>query len=317
MSGFRGAVLVQREGQDVLAVAGGRTGADPDGDCGMGTRFQIASVSKQFTAAAVSLLAERGVLAVSDPAGRWMPAGPQGWDQVTLHELLTHTSGLPHWRDLPGLDLGKPECRDDLLARLRSAGLLFPPGQRFSYSSPGYVLLANIVEQASGVPYAEFLAREVFGPLGMTATFAGNPAGRPDVASGHHDGGPVPSWDLDTTNKGTGDVWSTVGDLATWDQALARGQFLSEASRQAMFAGHAPVTDDFGLLLLPHDYGYGWFLGTGPADRAVIYHPGDNAGFLALNAWYPAEDIRLVMCTNDETTDAAAIIRHAAGIAFP
>ena len=273
-------------------------------------------MSKQFTAAAVLLLAERGLLVVSDQAARWVPAGPQGWDQVTVHHLLSHTSGLPHWHDLPGLDLTKPESVTGLLGRLRSAGLLAPPGQRFSYSSPGYVLLAHIVEQTAGLPYAEFLAREVFGPLGMTATFAGNPAGQADLARGHHDGTAVTSFDLDT-NKGTGDIWSTAGDLASWDQALAAGQFLSEVSRQAMFASHAPVTEDFGLLLRPHDYGYGWFLGTGPGDKAVIYHPGDNAGFLALNAWYPDLDARLIMLTNDETTDAAAIIRHAADAAFP
>jgi CubicO group peptidase (beta-lactamase class C family) len=129
--------LVQRDGRDVLATAGGKTGASTDGDCGLGTRFQVASVSKQFMAAAVLLLAERGVLAVSDPAGRWLAAGPPGWDQVTVQHLLTHTSGLPHWRDLPGLDLTVPAGTDDLLARLRSAGMLFAPGQRHSYSSPG------------------------------------------------------------------------------------------------------------------------------------------------------------------------------------
>jgi CubicO group peptidase (beta-lactamase class C family) len=283
----------------------------------MRTRFQVASVSKQFTAAAVLLLAERGVLAVGDPADRWLAAGPPGWDRVTVHHLLTHTSGLPHWRDLPGLDLSAPASAAELLGRLRSAGLLFAPGRRHSYSSPGYVLLANIVEQAAGLPYAQFLAGEIFASLGMTATFAGNPAGQPDLAHGHRDGRPIRSWDLDTANKGTGDVWSTAPDLAAWDQALARGEFLATASRQAMLTAHTPVDEDYGLPIRPYGYGYGWFLGTGPGGRTVIYHPGDNAGFLALNAWFPDHDTRLIMLTNDETTDASAIIRHAVGLAFP
>src|SRR6185437_12143866 len=168
------------------------SGGSPDLNCGMSTRFQIASVSKQFTAAAVLLLAERGALAVTDPASRWLAGGPPGWDQVTVHHLLTHTSGLPHWRDLPGLDLTQPASVDELLGRLRSAGLIFPPGQRHSYSSPGYVLLAHITEQASGQPHAQFLASEIFGPLGMSATFAGNPAGQPDLAVGHRDGAALP-----------------------------------------------------------------------------------------------------------------------------
>lgn len=318
MTGSRGVVLVQRGGRDVLATAQGRTGASPDSACGLGTRFQIASVSKQFTAAAVLLLAERGVLALNDPASRWLAAGPPGWDRVTVHHLLTHTSGLPHWRDLPDLDLTEPASTEDLLGRLRSAGLLFAPGQRHSYSSPGYVLLAHVVEQAAGLPYAEFLATEVFGPVGMESTFAGNPAGQPDLAVGHHDGDAVPSWELDTANKGTGDVWSTAGDLATWDQALSRGQFLGDASRQAMLTVRTPVAgEDYGLPFRPVGYGYGWFLGTGPGGQTVVYHPGDNAGFLALNAWVPGHDTRLIMLTNDETTDAIAILRHAAGLAFP
>jgi len=84
-----------------------------------------------------------------------------------------------------------------------------------------------------------------------------------------------------------------------------------------MLTAHAPVTEDYGLAIRPHGYGYGWFLGTGPGDRRVIYHPGDNAGFLAFNAWFPDHDTRLIMLTNDEATDAAAAISHAVSLAFP
>ena len=309
-------VVVEQDGREIVALAGGMTGASPDSACDLGTRFQIASVSKQFTAAAALLLAERGALSGSDPVSRWLARGPPGWDQVTVHHLLSHTSGLPHWRDLPGLDLTAPASAEDLLGRLRSAGLLFVPGQRHSYSSPGYVLLAHIIEQAADLPYARFLAEEIFGPLAMRSTFAGNPAGQPGLASGHHAGTPVASWDLDTANKGTGDIWSTAPDLAAWDQALASGRLLGAASRQAMLTAHVPVTEDYGLAVRPQGYGYGWFLGTGPGGRRAIYHPGDNAGFLALNAWFPDHDTRLIMLTNDETTDAAAIISHAVSLAF-
>jgi len=145
------------------------------------------------------------------------------------------------------------------------------------------VLIAHIVERAADQPYASFLAREIFEPLGMEATFAGSGAGAPTLAIGHQAGTPVKSFELDTVGMGAGDVWSTVGDLARWDRALASGEILTEASRQAMFAVHAPVDDDDGLVRTK-GYGYGWYIGSVSGEHRVIYHPGDNADFLAANA---------------------------------
>jgi len=184
-----GAALLQRDAEDLVAVVGGTTGSDPDTDCTLGTRFQIASVSKQFTAAAVLLLADRGALSVNDPVRNWLDGCPEAWEPVTVHHLLSHASGLVHWHQLPGLDLTRPATTSDLLATFASAPLLSPPGERFSYSSPGYVLLGHIIEQAAGQLYHVFLTSEIFQPLGLTATFSGNPAGEQDLAAGRHDGG--------------------------------------------------------------------------------------------------------------------------------
>jgi CubicO group peptidase (beta-lactamase class C family) len=302
-----------------MAAAGGTTGADPDTDCTLGTRFQIASVSKQFTAAALLLLADRSVLSVDDAVHRWLDGCPASWGSITVHNLLTHTAGLVHWQQIPELDLTTPITADEELRIFQHAPLLGAPGEQYSYSSPGYVLLARIVERAADQPYASFLAREIFEPLGMAATFAGNGSGKPGLAAGHRAGLPVTSsFELDTVGMGAGDVWSTVGDLARWDQALASGEILADASRQAMLAVHAPVDDDDDDgLVRTEGYGYGWFIGCASGGHRVIYHPGDNAGFVAVNAWFPQDEVRLAVLSNEETTDLQAIIRQAIATAFP
>lgn len=315
---FRGVVLLQRGSQDLLAAAAGTTGTEPDADLTLGTRFEIASVSKQFTAAAILLLADRGLLSVDDRVQRWVDGCPASWSSMTVSHLLSHTAGLVHWTDLPRLDLTGAMAADEELRFFVDAPLLSAPGTRFSYSSPGYVLLAWIVERACGQPYAAFLAREIFGPLGMEATFAGNGGGRPQLADGHRAGTRVAArLELDTVGMGAGDVWSTAGDLARWDRALASGQILADDSRQAMLAVHAPIDDHGDGLIRTEGYGYGCFVGRLADGRRVLYHTGDNVGFVCVNAWFPDDDVRLVALSNEETTDLMAIIRQAMATAFP
>ena len=313
---LHGVALLQRGSENLVAAAGGRTGSDPDAGCTLGTRFQVASVSKQFSAAAVLLLADRGVLSVNDPIGNWLDGCPATWDPITVHHLLSHSSGLIHWKHLPGLDLTKPVAARELLNIFASAPLLAAPGERFPYSSPGYVLLAHIIERAAGQSYSAFLAREIFGPLGLNATFSGNARGEADLAAGHHNGAAVPSYELDTTGLGTGSIWSTAADLARWDRALASGHVLSEAARQAMFTIQVPVHDDDGVIRT-EGYGYGWFIGTVPGGRRVLYHPGDQAGFCSLNAWFPDDDVRVAVLSNEGTARLDPIVHGLIQTAFP
>jgi CubicO group peptidase (beta-lactamase class C family) len=316
MDTLRGAVQLQRGAEDLLAAAAGTTGAVPDADCTLSTRFQIASVSKQFTAAAILLLADRGQLSVDDAVHRWLDGCPASWNSMTIGHLLSHTAGLVHWPDLPGLDLTRPIAADEELRFFADAPLLGPPGQRFSYSSPGYVLLAWIVERAADQSYAAFLDREIFEPLAMVASFAGNGDGEPGLAAGHRAGTQVASFELDTVGMGAGDVWSTVGDLARWDRAVASGRILSESSRRAMLSVQAPI-DAPDELIRTEGYGYGCYIGQDSGGRRVIYHTGDNAGFVAVNVWFPDDDVRLVVVSNEETTDLMGIIRQAMATAFP
>ena len=316
IAALRGTALLQRGADDLVTVAAGTTGGDPDAPCSLDTRFQIASVTKQFTAAAVLLLADRGVLSVQDPVSRWLDGCPPAWDPITVHHLLCHTAGLAHWPGLPELDVATPVEADEKLRIFAAAPLLRPPGERFAYSSPGYVVLAHILERATGLGYGALLAREIFEPLEMDATFNGSPGDRPGLARGHHDGAAVPSFALDTLGLGTRSIWSTVGDLARWDRALAHGELLSESAREAMFTVHVPVEDDDGVVRT-EGYGYGWYVGSAADGHRIFYHPGDNPGYRTINAWCPDDDVRLAVLSNEGTTDVGPILHGLIAIAFP
>jgi len=300
-----GVLRVAVGGRTVIEHYAGATGGAGSVPCTAATRFQIASVSKQFTAAAVLVLAHQGHLAAGDRVARWFPGGPGGWQAITVHHLLTHTSGLGHWEDFPEIDIFAAMSDDQMLGAIRGHPLLGPPGARFSYSSLGYWLLAQIVEKVSAQPYARFLTQAVLEPAGLAETFAGSPRGRPHVASGHTRGAPAPSYELDHTGKGAGDIYSTVSDLDQWNRRL-RAVLPAESCRRVMFTGHAAAGEGPGSWGHDDAYGYGWYLHRlGPV--TVCYHSGHNSGFNSFSAWVPERELSLVILANDDSTDPQAI----------
>jgi CubicO group peptidase (beta-lactamase class C family) len=298
---LRGTALVQRGGEVVFQYAGGTTGGQPEAPIDVGTRFQIASVSKQFTAAAVLLLVDGGLLSVDDHLVGHLEGSPSIWEGITVHQLLCHTAGLVHWPQLPELDLTAHVPADEELELFRRAPLLSIPGTEYAYSSPGYVLLAHIVERVSDTPYREFLSDEIFSPLGLRSTFAGNGVGQAGLASPLHLGEPVASFELDIVGMGAGDVWSTIDDLAAWDAALEAGRLLSDESRRQMFTVHTHVTEELGGVTL-EGYGYAWYMAD-VAGHSIVFHTGGNAGFQSINATMPDDDARFIVLTNDTSTD--------------
>ena len=267
-----------REGSPVFS--GGSTG----------TRFQIASVSKQFAAVSALMLVGRGVLRLDEPITHWFPNAPDTWRPITLHHLLTHTSGIGHWADIPSFVPSEAMDVNQRLALFERAPLMSTPGAEFHYSSPGYLLVGDIVGRAGGRPYTSFLETEIFERLGLSSTNTGPPPLSADVAHGHRDGSPVPPWDL-ASMAGTGDIWSTAGDVARFTWALHTGGLLpSELYR---------------LMITPSSvapYGYGMYVGQ-YAGRPARYHTGDNPGFVSLAAWFPEESVALAVLSNDEVTD--------------
>jgi CubicO group peptidase (beta-lactamase class C family) len=280
-----------------------RQGDDLIVDDATETRYQLASVSKQFTAAAVLVLAEDGTLGLDDTVGRRLDGCPGEWRDITLHHLLTHTSGLGHWHDYPMIDLAAWVEPGELLETFHRVPLRYAPGTGWSYSSPAYVLLAHVVERAAGTPYRTFLADRIFGPLGLSRTFAGAAHGRPDLAQGHDASGkPVPTWELDVVGMGAGDVWSTARDLLTWLDALEDGRLLGEPYRTLMLTQRAPT----GGGPRSSGYGYGVFVGELDGER-WWHHDGQNAGFISFTATIPGRRRRIVVLTDTETPDASFV----------
>src|SRR5580765_1710083 len=257
-AGFRGAVRIERGADVLLDQAYGADGAGVPFTTD--TASQIASISKSFTAACVLLLVDQGRLAYDDRLVAFLDARPAAWEEITIRHLLTHTSGLVHWHEVPGHDHYQPCPRAELIDRFAAAPMLFEPGGSWSYSSPGFVLLAHVVETVAGESYPAFLTHNVLEPLGLRRTQAEAPPPGGPAAHGSRGGAPVPSFDL-AVNVGTGDVWSTTGDLIRWPGALASFEPLSPALRAAAQSEQAATSrersgiDDGG-------YGFGWFTAT-------------------------------------------------------
>lgn len=259
IEGLCGAAIVTRAVRVKLEVRGGLADAEAGVECTPQTRFQIASVSKQFAAAAALLLAESGKLDLAEPVARWLPGCPPQWQRVTLHHLLTHTAGVRHWGDAPGFDPSQPMDPAERLALIQRAPLLADPGSRWQYSSPGYLLAGHIVAQASGQPYADFLSEEVLVPLGLTSSSVGGVPAGAVAARGYRDGQPVTSWLLEAM-PGTGDICSTVGDLARFTAAVHSGSLIGQRWLYAMLIPHIPVPDGQGTSdgwVTCDGYGYG------------------------------------------------------------
>lgn len=318
IEGLRGAAMVTRAGRVRLEVAGGLADAEAGVKCTPQTRFQLCSVSKQFAAAAAMLLAESGRLDLAEPVARWFPGCPPQWQRVTLHHLLTHTAGVRHWGDAAGFDASQPMDPAERVALIQQAPLLTDPGTRWHYSSPGYLLAGHIVARASGQPYAGFLTEQVLVPLGLTSTSASGLSAGAAAARGYRNGQPVTPWPLDVM-PGTGDICSTVGDLARFTAAVHSGSLIRQQRfAQAMITPHVPLPDGQGTSdgwVTCDGYGYGQFIGS-IAGHTAYFHPGDNPGYQSLAVWLPGQAACAVILTNDEAADTEALLRQLIPVAL-
>ena len=308
VDGFSGAVLVTREGATVFQASDGCADIEAGVTCTADTRFQIASVSKQFTAAAAMLLVEAGEVSLHHPITHWLTDCPAPWRQLTLHHLLSHTSGLGHWQDLPGFDIHRPGEAPAFLERFSEVPLRSAPGSTWRYSSPGYLLAAQVVERVSGQEYGAFLTENVLRPLGMASTCVGEAPER--AARGYREAQRADTVEF-AAMPGTGDVWSTVGDLARYTTAFNAGELLSLGSRAAMVAPHASMPGASGTdgPAVADGYGYGYISGT-VCGHVARFHTGDNPGYQSFLAWLPAFDVTVAVLCNDEESDIDRLLRQ-------
>jgi CubicO group peptidase (beta-lactamase class C family) len=287
------AVLVLRDGKPVVRRGYGLADLEQQIPVTPGTNFRLASVTKQFTAAAILLLAEDGTLGLDDRVRKWLPALPAAAEAVTIRQLLTHTSGLVDYEDvMPATQAD--QLRDaDVLSLLESQErTYFPPGSGYRYSNSGYALLALIVERASGRSFAEFLRERIFEPLGMSGT-AAHQDGADTIgrrAFGYSgEGGSWARTDQSLTSAvlGDGGIYSSIDDLAQWDAALYDERLLSVESRRLAFSP-ATKTDDPAV-----QYGFGWRI-TGDS----IWHSGESVGFRNVLVRFPGRRLTVAILTN-------------------
>jgi CubicO group peptidase (beta-lactamase class C family) len=308
VEGLRGTAMVTKGGSVTADLAAGPADVETGVPCASATRFQLCSVSKQFTAAAAMLLAESGRLDLREPVARWLSAGLPQWRQVTLHHLLSSTAGIPHWLEAPGLDPAEPMTISERLEITQATPLRTEPGAQWHYSSPAFLLAGLIVERASGQPYPQFLAERILSPLKLTHTTVGGAPGA--AARGYKDGQPVAPWDLDAM-PGTGDIWSTAGDLTRFTAALHSGELVTAGSLRAMCTAHAPLDDDDDgePALATTGYGYGMYTGIF-AGHPAFYHSGDNPGYQSLACWIPDQAASIVILVNDEAASMTGLLRQ-------
>lgn len=303
--GFSGQVLVEFDGEIVLHRAYGM--ADPVTGRPMTTETAVgvASISKQFAAAAILWLEERGRLAVGDSLGRFFPHVPADKRGITIHQLMTHTAGVT----TPLAEDFEAASRDELVASVFAAPLAFEPGVSWRYSPAGYNLLAAIVEIVTGGSYGDHLRATLFEPAGMTRThLLDETEPGEDVARarlGWDDRGAPEDWPRNWRNFGAGDAVSTAADLLRWERGLRAGTILSPESVARMTSPQAVVQEGVA-------YGYGYFL-SGPPGRRMVEHGGDAAlGYNGSFYRYPDEGL-VVLITSASRTANGEYTRHALG----
>jgi CubicO group peptidase (beta-lactamase class C family) len=286
-------LLVIRDGAPLVRKAYGLSDLETHVAATPATNYRLASVTKQFTAAAILLLAEDGRLALDDPARKWLPSLPGAAEPVTIRHLLTHTSGLVDYEDVMPADLAVQLRDADVLRLLETQDrTYFAAGTGYRYSNSGYALLALIVERASGKTFASFLRERIFLPLGMHDTVAFED-GASTVAWRAFGYSETPNgWsrtDQSPTSAvlGDGGIYSSIDDLAKWDAALYDERLLSAESLRAAFAP-ATATDDPQV-----EYGFGWRI-TGE----TLWHSGETIGFRNVIVRYPRKALTVVLLTN-------------------
>ncbi len=300
---FTGSVLIARSGQILVDAGYGLADRDRNIPNTPQTKFRIASLTKQFTAMAILMLQARGKLDVRDSICKYLSDCPAAWLMITIHHLLTHTSGIPNETEDPAYPVFKktPAAPAQTIARIQDKPLDFQPGEKWSYSNSGYILLGEIVERVSGQSYEAFLQQNIFGPLGMTSS--GYDHNRSDLAVGYLDRFSVADYIDMSIPFSAGALYSTVEDLYRWEQALYTDRLLPRDLRDRMFTGYAAIP---GQSPVPDStdwaYGYGWMLAK-EGGRELLMHTGSTDGYASIIARYPDDKVTIILLSNIQRTD--------------
>lgn len=320
---FCGTVLVAKKGNILYLNSFGYANEDFNIQNHNQTIYHIASVSKNFTAAAILILEEKGLLKVTDMLSQYISDYPSG-SKITIHHLLTHTSGIPNINDMPEYAAASKNSQtpESLIGIFKNKPLEFEPGLKYKYSNSNYNLLAFIIEKVSGLSYGAFLQNEIFRPSGMNHTAHDATAKNsipntshldkandiiPNLAVGYQSDGKFgleKAEYLDWSSKtGNGSLYTTVEDLLVWDRALANNAILSNASLEKMYTNHIANT------------GYGCFVKE-HLKRKRYYMNGRSPGFTSYFARYPEDGLCIVVLANNYIPVATQVGMDIAAITY-
>lgn len=314
--GYSGGLLVTVKGEVVIEKGFGFADREKQTPMATDSVFNIGSITKQFTAAAILQLEAAGKLSVTDPITRYFDAVPPDKTAITLHQLLTHSSGL----ESDFANDYDPNTREEYVAHALTSKLLWPPGTRYEYSNAGYSLLAAIVEKLSGQDYESYLRARVFVPAGMRETGYAAPAWSAErLAVGYENGerwGTIlerlappgsPFWAL----RGNGGLHTTLGDMLRWHQALATDRVLPAAARAKYFKPYVPE-DPEGTS----HYAYGWAVSRTPRGTTVVQHNGGNGVHIAEFQRFVDEDVVVFLTSTVAEMSASSAVETVDRIVF-
>jgi CubicO group peptidase (beta-lactamase class C family) len=298
---FSGSALVAKNGKILFSKSYGLADVEWRVPNSPTTRFNIASMTKQFTAASILLLEDRGRLKTDDLVKKYLPDAPPSWDKITIYHLLTHTSGIPD--DAAKYEPGTP---DKLV--FNDKPLNFPPGDQWAYTNLGYIVLGYLIERITGQTYEDFVQENIFKPLGM------NDSGMfsfvrviPRRASGYWPGSNgVENGDRSFDTRigfSSGSLYSTTEDLLRWEEGLFGGRLLMPASLRKMTT---PFKSDYACGLHVN-------LVNG---HLMIEHDGNNIGFNADMAYYPGEKLAVIVLANLNGTVTGEMTKRLAAVAL-
>jgi CubicO group peptidase (beta-lactamase class C family) len=307
---FMGSVLVAQHGKVLFSKSYGWADAEWNIPNSPTTKFNIASVTKQFTAASILLLEERGKLKTDDPVKKYLPDAPAAWDKITIYNLLTMTSGIPD----DGITY-EPGSPGGLVFRERP--LDFQPGGKWDYKNHNYFVLGRLVERVSGQSYADFLQENIFKPLGMNdsglssvvAIIPHRASGYWPAAEGMENAERLNFSGAALAVAPSGGIYSTTEDMLRWENGLFGGKLLTAASLRKM-------TTPF-----KHDYACGLYA-RHVDGRLLIDYDGNNIGYTAQMAYYPEDELAVVVLANlnsyatGKINTALAALAHGEAVGF-
>lgn len=295
-------VIVVKNGQVVFRKAYGMADMEHDVALRPEMSLRIGSMTKQFTAAAIMLLVERGKLSLDDDIGIYLPAYANQRPAITIEHLLTHTSGIANFTEMSDFQsiARDKKSAQQMIDYIRREPLGFRPGERWAYSNSGYYLLGLIIEEVSGMKYAKFLEKNIFEPLQMTHTFYDS---NQRLQSARVNGYTKVRQRVDNADFislsipfAAGALRSSVDDLALWNAAIAQGKLLRPESWKRMTTGYTLTNGR------SSGYGYGFFVKK-VAGQDAIEHGGDINGFSADSVWIPGANLYVAILTNCDVQD--------------